>query len=98
MELTTGPRSAGGALKNYLTPLEAYFCADVFKAAAGLRLDQALEIVNYCLGHYEEHVADQPTGQSYYECYDRATGKPSTQWEEIDARVRTDLRRFGLSL
>lgn len=88
----------GGALKNYLTPLEAYFCADVFKAAAGLRLDQALEIVNYCLGHYEEHVADQPKGQSYYECYDRATGKPSAQWEEIDARVRTDLRRFGLSL
>ena len=98
MELTTGPRSAGGALKNYLTPLEAHFCADVFKAAAGLRLDQALEIVNYCLGHYEEHVADQPKGQSYYECYDRATGKPSAQWEEIDARVRTDLRRFGLSL
>ena len=43
-------------------------------------------------------VADQPKGQSYYECYDRATGKPSAQWEEIDARVRTDLRRFGLSL
>lgn len=98
MELTTGPRSAGGALKNYLTPLEAHFCADVFKAAAGLRLDQALEIVNYCLGHYEEHVADQPKGQSYYECYDRATGKPSAQWEEIDARVRADLRRFGLNL
>ena len=53
MELTTGPRSAGGALKNYITPLEAYFCADVFKAAADLTLDKALEIVNYCLTKYE---------------------------------------------
>lgn len=98
MELTTGPRSAGGALKNYITPLEAYFCADVFKAAADLTLDKALEIVNYCLSKYEYAVANQPKGQSYYECYDRKTGKPSAEWQEIDNRVREDLRRFGLKI
>ena len=98
MELTTGPRSAGGALKNYITPLEAYFCADVFKAAADLKLDKALEIVNYCLSKYEENVANQPKGKSYYECYDRKSGKPSAEWSQIDARVREDLRRFGLDI
>lgn len=98
LELTTGPRSAGGALKNYLTPLEAYFCADVFKAAAGLSLEQALEIVNYCLPKYEATVAEQPKGKSYYQCYDRVNRKPIDEWRAMDDKVRQDLRRFGLDI
>lgn len=98
LELTTGPRSAGGALKNCITPLEAYFCADVFKAAADLTLDKALEIVNYCLTKYEYAVANQPKGKSYYECYDRKTRKPCAEWVDIDNKVREDLRRFGLKI
>ncbi len=98
MELTTGPRSAGGSIKNYITPLEAYFCADAFKAAAGLKLDQAQELVDYCLSKYEATVDHQPKGKSYYECYDRASRRPSAEWREIDKRVREDLRQRGLNL
>ena len=61
-------------------------------------MDKALEIVNYCLTKYEYAVANQPQGQSYYECYDRKTGKPSAEWVEIDNKVREDLRRFGLKI
>ena len=98
MELTTGPRSAGGAMKNYITPLEAYFCADVFKAAADLSLDKALEIVDYCLTKYEANVDDQPKGKSFYECYDVKTLTPSQEWMSIDEKVRADLRSRGLNI
>ncbi len=98
MELTTGPRSAGGAMKNYITPLEAAFCGDVFKAAADLTLDKALEIVSYCLTKYEASVDNQPKGKSVYDCYDMATMTPSDEWVAIDDKVRADLRGRGLDI
>jgi len=98
MELTTGPRSAGGSLKNYLTPLEGFFCADVFKAAADLTLDKAEELVEYCLSKYESDVDNQPKGKSFYDCYDVKTLTPSDEWKAIDQKVRTDLRQRGLAI
>ena len=98
MANTTGPRSAGGAMKNYLTPLEGYFAADAFKAAAGMKLDKAEELVEYCLSKYEANVAHQPVGKSYYDCYDRKTGQPSAEWAAIDERVRNDLNQRGLDV
>ena len=98
MELTTGPRSAGGAKKNYITPLEAHFCADVFKAASELSLDKAEELVEYCLTKYESKVENQPVGKSIYECYNVETMEPSSEWLAIEDRVRTDLRSHGLNI
>lgn len=98
MDLTTGPRSAGGSLKNYLTPLEANFSSDAFKGAAGMSLSKALEIVEYCLTRYEDTVDYQPQGKSYYECYDRKTRQPIPEWKAIDYKVREDLISRGLPL
>lgn len=98
MANTTGPRSAGGSVKNYLTPLEAHFAADAFKAAASLKLDKAEELVEYCLTKYEDSVSNQPVGKSYYECYDRKTRKPIPKWTAIDKKVRTDLYQRGLDI
>ena len=98
MANTTGPRSAGGAIKNYLTPLEGFFAADAFKAAAGMKLDKAEELVEYCLSKYEANVANQPIGKSYYDCYDRKTRKPIAEWTAIDERVRADLNSRGLNI
>ena len=98
MANTCGPRSAGGAMKNYLTPLEGFFAADAIKAAAGMKLDKAQELVEYCLTKYEANVENQPVGKSYYECYDRKTGQPSAEWAAIDARVREDLNKHGLNV
>lgn len=98
MELTTGPRSAGGAKKNYITPLEAYFCADAFKAAAKLDLSKALELVDYCLSKYEANVDNQPAGKNIYECYDVRSMTPSKEWTDIDDKVRNDLIKRGLDI
>lgn len=98
MELTTGPRSAGGALKNYLTPLESHFAADTFKAAAKLSLSEANELVLYGLSKYEDTVENQPKGKSFYECYDIETLTPSREWQAIADKVRADLNKRGLAL
>lgn len=98
MELTTGPRSAGGSIKNYLTPLEGFFAADTFKAAAKLNLSEANELVLYGLSKYEESVENQPKGKSFYECYDINTLTPSKEWSDIADKVRNDLITRGLDL
>lgn len=98
MEMTTGPRSAGGELKNFITPLEAHFCSDVFKSAANLSLGQALDLVEFCLSKYELEVANQPRGKSYYDCYNRSTLQPIDEWQYIDEQVRKELSSRGLDI
>lgn len=98
MSLTTGPRSAGGSYKNYITPLEHWFCADVYKAIGGMTLDKANEIVLYLLSKYESNLNDQPKGKSFSECFDLETLTPTTEWQKISDQVRDDLRKHGLNM
>jgi methylamine--corrinoid protein Co-methyltransferase len=98
MELTTGPRSAGGAVKNHITPLEAWFCSDVFKASSKLSLEKANELVLYLLSKYEEGISNQPKGKSMRECFDLEKLEPTPEWLAIHDRVKEDLIKRGLDL
>jgi len=97
MEFNLGPRSAGGRFKNYLTPLEHWFAAEVFEASAKLNLSQANELVLYLLSKYEDSLKDPPKGQSFTECFDIKTLTPTKEWQEIYDRVKEDLVAHGLS-
>ena len=97
MSFTVGPRTAGGRYKNYLTPLEHQFCAELFEGAAGLSLEKANELVLYLLPRYEATLKNQPKGKSFLECYDPETLTPSKEWQDIYDRVRADLEALGLS-
>lgn len=98
MTSTIGPRSAGGRFKNYLTPLEAWFCGQVFEASAGLSLEKANEIVLYLLSKYEDRMKEMPKGQSFPECYDIKTIEPSPEWRKIYDEVCDDLEYRGIAL
>lgn len=98
ISMTTGPRSAGGSYKNYITPLEHWFCADVFKACGGLTLDRANELVLYLLSKYEDNIRNQPKGKSFAECFDLETLQPTAEWQAIHDRVKADLQGRGLNL
>jgi methylamine--corrinoid protein Co-methyltransferase len=98
MELTTGPRSAGGSMRNFLTPLEGFVCADIFKAAADLSLSEANELALYGLSKYEATVENQPIGKSFEDCYNIETLQPSAEWQGIADKVRGDLSKRGLAL
>jgi hypothetical protein len=50
------------------------------------------------LSKYEATITNQPIGKSYYECYDRKTRKPISEWADIERRVREDLRSRGLAI
>jgi methylamine--corrinoid protein Co-methyltransferase len=93
-----GPRTAGGRFKNYLTPLEHWFMAEVFESSAQLDLGKANEIVSYLLTTYEEGIQDPPEGKSFTECFDVDTLVPSKEWVSIADKVTKDLRARGLPM
>ncbi|MEW6081101.1 MAG: monomethylamine:corrinoid methyltransferase [Bacillota bacterium] len=93
-----GPRTAGGRFKNYLTPLEHWFMAEVFEASAELSLEKANEIVSYLLSTYEAGLKDPPEGKSFMECFDVKTLAPSKEWVDIADKVAGDLCAHGLPM
>lgn len=103
LAVTSGPRSAGGRFKNYLTPLEHWFCASVFEGASRLTLDKANEIVLYLLSTYEDKLKDMMDkpgykGKSFTECFDPNTLRPSREWIAIAGNVKRDIESHGLEL
>lgn len=100
MSFTYGPRSAGGRFKNYLTPLEHWFCASVFEASTQLTLSEANEIVLYLLSTYEDKLKYMPElkGKSFPECFDLKTLRPTKEWADIADKVKKDIESHGLEL
>jgi methylamine--corrinoid protein Co-methyltransferase len=93
-----GPRTAGGRFKNYLTPLEHWFMAEVFESAANLNLQQANDIVLYLLSTYESGLKEPPEGLPVTECFDLKTLTPSKQWADIADEAAKDFRAHGLTM
>jgi methylamine--corrinoid protein Co-methyltransferase len=98
LPFTVGVRSAGGKYKNYLTPLEHWFGAEVFEASSKLSLEEANELVLYLLSKYEAGLKNQPKGKSFTECFDINTLTPNKEWQEIHDRVQADIQAHGLAL
>ena len=98
--ITVGPRSAGGRFKDYLSPLECWFCASVYEAATQLTLSEANEIALYLLSTYDDKMKDMGKlkGKSFTECFDPKTLRPSKEWADIADRVKADIESHGLAL
>lgn len=95
---SNGPRSAGGRYENYLSPLECKFCAEVFKACAGMSRAQANEIANKILPKYEDKLNTPPKGKSFTECFDIKTLEPTKEWLDIYLRIKKELIGLGIPL
>jgi methylamine--corrinoid protein Co-methyltransferase len=93
-----GPRSAGGRLTNYVSPLECKFCGEVLKGSAGMKLGEANEIAKVFIPRYEAKLAAPPDGKSFTECFDLKTLKPTKEWREIYDKVKKELVDFGVPL
>lgn len=98
ISVTTGPRSAGGSYKDYMSPLESWWCADVFKATGGLTIEKANELTLHCLSKYEDTIMNQPKGKSFTECFDIKKLQPTEEWQAIHDRVREDMSKQGLNI
>jgi methylamine--corrinoid protein Co-methyltransferase len=95
---TTQPRSAGGRYTDYITPLEAWWCGEVFKSCAGMSRVQANEIVKKVLPKYEGRLQSPPQGKSVQECFDLKRLEPTEEYKQIYQSVKNELLDLGMPL
>jgi len=85
------------AVKAYAyTPMEAKFGVEMATAATLLSREQANELVNRLLDKYEAQIDTAPSGSTYQECYDVATGKPSEDYVRLYNEVKEELAGMGI--
>ena len=96
--LSTGPRTAGGKLNDYITPLECRFTAEVTHKASAMDPRKVNEIVKELLPLYEDTLKNPDVGLPYQKAYDVASGKPTEAWEQIYRDVKKDIQKLGIPL
>jgi len=79
-----------------MTPMEPRFSAEVAHAVAGMKRNEANEIVKDLLTKYMDKIADPPLGKKYQECFDVKRGKPSEKYVEIYNKVKEKLEDLGV--
>lgn len=97
-DYTISPRSAGGAVKNGLTPIECWFNASVFKGASGLTRAQANDIVNELIPKFENDLYDPPKGQTFPELYDIKTLEPCKEYRDMYLNMRKYAESLGITM
>ncbi len=93
-----GPRTAGGKLNDYVTPLECRFTGEVTHAASRMDPKAVNEIVKQIVPKYETVLKTPDIGKPYQQAYDVATGLPTAEWEGIYNRVRSEVKDLGIPL
>jgi len=96
--LTTGPRTAGGKLNDYMTPLECRFTAEISHKAAAIEPQKMNDIVKELLPLYEDTLKDPDVGKPFQEAYDIETLQPTEEWEAIYRRVKGEVIELGIPL
>jgi len=87
---------AGGKREDYLTPVEPKFTAEVAHAVAGLKREDANELVKKIVPTYVDKIANPPLGMKHQECCDFDTGKPSQKCWDVYSKVKKELTDLGL--
>lgn len=95
---TISPRSAGGSKKNYLTPIEAWYNASVFKGAAGVSLEQANDICREVIPKFENELLDPPKGCSFRELYNIQTLTPIPEYRDMYLKMRKYAESLGIPM
>ena len=96
--LTTGPRTAGGKLTDYITPLECRFTAEVAHRASALTPAAVNEIVKELLPRYQDTLREPDLGRSFQDLYDLERLLPIPEWEATYHRVKQEVTEIGIPL
>jgi hypothetical protein len=80
------------------TGMECRLGSEVGHATAGMRRNDANELVRDLLLGYEDMIEHPPLGRTFQECYDVKTVKPTIEHLEIYDRTRKRLEDLGLNL
>lgn len=96
--ISTGPRSAGGKLTDYLSPLECRFCAEVAHAASGMSREHVNEIAHKILPRFEEKIRNPDIGHPVQDVFDLKAMRPLPEWEAIYRKVKQEAIDLGMPL
>ena len=96
--LTTGPRSAGGRLNDFVTPLECRFVAEISHAASGMELGKVNEVVKALLPKYEDSIKEPDLGVPFQKAYNMDTLEPTPEWEAAYRKVKAECIELGIPL
>ena len=78
--------------------MEARFCSELIHSVAGMKAEQANELVKRLLEKYEKKVEQALTGKSYQECYDLKTGKPLDDYLRLYDEAKEELESLGITM
>jgi methylamine--corrinoid protein Co-methyltransferase len=95
---STGPRSAGGKLTDYLTPLECGFCAEVCHAASGMELSAVNDLAKEFLPKFEDSIKNPDVGKPVEDVWDLKNFQPTPEWDAMYKKVRKEAIGFGVPL
>jgi methylamine--corrinoid protein Co-methyltransferase len=96
----TGPRPAEPLGFNNVSPLMARLFAEVSHAAAGLKRDQAAEIVAKLYETYKDllDLEQAPKGRAFEELYDLQTLRPTPEHQALYDRLKEEFAGLGVPL
>ncbi|MEL7609449.1 MAG: monomethylamine:corrinoid methyltransferase [Bacillota bacterium] len=95
---TIVPRSAGGRYVNHVSPVEAWWSAQVFKSCADMSRRQANEIAQKLLPRYLESIAQPLKGRPGYELFNYSTLEPIEEYAQMYKEVEKELIELGMPL
>lgn len=92
------PAANGGLVLDHGTGMESRFRGEVAHAAAGIKRQDANEMVKTIARKYEDAIKTKsiPSGKSFQESYDVNTITPSKEYMGIYKKVREELEDIGL--
>lgn len=93
-----GPRTAGGKLNDFITPLECRFTGEVTHAASSMQPEDVNEIVKQIVPKYEDFLKTPDVGRPYQLAYDVKTGQPTAEWEAIYQKVKNEVIDLGIPM
>lgn len=92
------PHPAKAVLNNYVTPLEMETTTEMALACAGMTRKEANKVINTLLPKYERGLSTAPTGKTYTECFDLATGRAADECLVFVEKIKKELCKAGMPL
>ncbi len=80
------------------TPVEPRISAEVGHAVAGMKREDANELVKRLLGKYERKLLAPPLGKGLYECWDPETRSPSKEYMQVIRKFKVEMSDLGVEL
>jgi methylamine--corrinoid protein Co-methyltransferase len=93
--------SVGSATNKYedrMTPVEPRVSAEVGHAVAGMKRQDANELVKALLKKYESNLAKPPLGKSLNECWDSDRRSPSKEYQAVLRKFKKEMMKLGVGL